>query len=78
MARALDEWGKAKDAVKFYELATKLDPQNAMPYKYLGFHYKTINDRKKAIVAFQTYLKKKPDAEDKDVITEEIGFLKGD
>jgi hypothetical protein len=27
--------------------------------------------------AFQTYLKKKPDADDKDVITEEIGFLKG-
>ncbi len=78
MARAFDEWGKTKDAVKYYELATKLEPQNAMPYRYLGFHFKATNQVKKALTAFQTYLKKKPDADDKEVIAEEIGFLKGE
>ena len=77
MARALDESGKSKDAVKFYELAAKLDTQNAMPYRYLGYYFKSLGQGKKAVSAFQTYLAKKPDADDKDVITEELGFLKG-
>jgi predicted Zn finger-like uncharacterized protein len=75
-ARALDEEGKAKDAAKYYELATRADPGNALPYKYLGYYYKGAGQAGKAKAAFEAYLKKKPDAEDKDVVAEEIGFLK--
>jgi cellulose synthase operon protein C len=76
IARALDEEGKAKDAAKYYELATKADPNNPLPYKYLGYYYKGASQAAKAKAAFQAYLKKKPDAEDKEVVAEEISFLK--
>jgi tetratricopeptide (TPR) repeat protein len=76
IARALDEEGKAKDAAKYYELATKADPDNPQPYKYLGYFYKGAGQAGKAKAAFQAYLKRKPDAEDKDVVAEEISFLK--
>ncbi len=76
IARALDEEGKAKDAAKYYELATKADSNNPLPYKYLGYYYKGAGQAAKAKAAFQAYLKKKPDADDKDVVAEEIGFLK--
>jgi len=76
IARALDEEGKAKEAAKYYELATKADPSNALPYKYLGYYYKGAGQAGKAKTAFEAYLKKKPEAEDKDVVEEEINFLK--
>lgn len=74
--RALDEAGKGRAAVTYYELATKTDPENAMPFKYLGYYYKSMGQSAKATALFEAYLKKRPDAEDKEVILEEIGFLK--
>jgi tetratricopeptide (TPR) repeat protein len=77
IGRAYDLSGKAGEAAKFYEKATVEDPTNPVPYKYLGYYYKGIGRGSRALVAFQTYIKRKPDADDKDVVQEEIGFLKG-
>ncbi len=78
VARAYDLAGKSSEAVKYYEKATVLDPQNAMPYKYLGYYYKGLGRNARAMSAFQAYLKRKPDADDKDVVQEEMGYLKGE
>jgi tetratricopeptide (TPR) repeat protein len=78
IGRAYDLQGKAGEAAKYYEKATIEDVQNPMPYKYLGYYYKALGRNSRALAAFQTYLKRKPDADDKDVILEEIGFLKGE
>jgi tetratricopeptide (TPR) repeat protein len=77
IGRAYDLSGKAGEAAKFYEKATVEDPTNPSPYKFLGYYYKGIGRGSRALVAFQTYLKRRPDADDKDVVQEEIGFLKG-
>jgi tetratricopeptide (TPR) repeat protein len=77
MGRAYDLAGKANEAAKYYEKATVEDPDNAMPYKYLGYYYKGVGRNRQALASFQTYLKRKPDADDKDVVQEEIGYLKG-
>ena len=76
IGKALDESGKASQAAHYYELAIEEEPTNPLPYRALGYYFKGIGKSVRAVAAFQGYLAHKPDADDKDVITEEIGFLK--
>jgi cytochrome c-type biogenesis protein CcmH/NrfG len=48
-----------------------------MPHYYLGFAYKERGQRARAIVAFKTFLQKKPDAEERKDIEAEIEDLGG-
>ncbi|MHB1845087.1 MAG: tetratricopeptide repeat protein [Deltaproteobacteria bacterium] len=76
IGRALDEDGRGKEAARFYDKAVEHEPKNPLPYKYLGYFYKGVGKTELAIENFKKYLELKPDAEDKDVVAEEIGFLK--
>ena len=77
MARALHESAGAKAAVPWYERAVREEPDNPMPYYYLGFAYKDRGQRAKAVQLFKQYLVKRPDAEDKKDIEQEIEDLGG-
>jgi tetratricopeptide (TPR) repeat protein len=77
MARALHESAGAKAAVPWYERAVREEPDNPMPYYYLGFAYKDRGQRAKAVQLFKKYLVKRPDAEDKKDIEQEIEDLGG-
>ncbi|MFZ5470790.1 MAG: tetratricopeptide repeat protein [Myxococcota bacterium] len=76
MARAYAEQGKHTEAINWYRRATSEDKDNPMPWYYLGFAYKERRQKNEAIAAFQKYLEKKPDAEDKREIEDEIFDLK--
>jgi cellulose synthase operon protein C len=71
-----DSQGEAA-AVPWYERAVKEDPQNPMPHYYLGFFHKARGQRARAIEAFRSYLRLKPDAEDRQDIEREIEDLGG-
>ena len=77
MARALHESSGVKAAIPWYERAVREEPENPMPYYYLGFAYKDRGQRAKAVQLFKQYLVKRPDAEDKQDIELEIEDLGG-
>jgi len=72
IAQAFTERGDHQKAVIWYRKATVVEPQNPMPYRYLGFAFKERRQKQEAITAFKTYLAKRPDAEDKKDIEDEI------
>jgi cytochrome c-type biogenesis protein CcmH/NrfG len=77
MARAIHESSGVKDAIPWYERAVREEPENPMPYYYLGFAYKDRGQRTKAVQQFKQYLAKRPDAEDRKDIEAEIEDLGG-
>ncbi len=77
MGRAVEAQDGLRAAVPWYERATKDDRQNPMPWYYLGYHYKQIGQRKRAIQCFKAYLAARPDAEDRKDIEGEIDDLGG-
>jgi tetratricopeptide (TPR) repeat protein len=68
--------GKTKDAVTYYRQAIDKDPKGPLAYRALGYYYKAAGDSKRATESFNKYLELKPDADDKETVKEEIGFLK--
>ena len=72
VGRAYSEQSEHLKAVEWYRKAIGSDAQNPMPYYYLGFAYKEKGRKKDAIQAFKEYLSRRPDAEDKKDIEEEI------
>ncbi|HLL53106.1 MAG TPA: tetratricopeptide repeat protein, partial [Myxococcaceae bacterium] len=72
IGRAYSEQGKHKDAVSWYQKATDVEKDNPMPYYYLGYLYKEKGKRREAVTAFKAYLERKPNAEDKREIEDEI------
>ncbi|XXF79811.1 tetratricopeptide repeat protein [Myxococcaceae bacterium GXIMD 01537] len=73
VGRSYTEKNLHPKAVEWYRKATVEDPENAMPWYYLGFAYKEQKaKRKEAIQAFKNYLQRKPEAEDRREIEDEI------
>ncbi|MFL5319920.1 MAG: tetratricopeptide repeat protein [Myxococcaceae bacterium] len=72
IGRSYTEQNKHPQAIGWYQKAAKFDAENPMPYWYLGFAYKEKGAKKDAIDAFKNYLAKKPEAEDKKMIEDEI------
>jgi tetratricopeptide (TPR) repeat protein len=72
LGRAYTEKGKHSEAIQWYRRASELDGENPMTYYYLGFLYKEKGRRTDAIGAFKGYLAKRPTAEDKQEIQDEI------
>jgi predicted Zn finger-like uncharacterized protein len=72
LGRAHSEKGDELKAIAYFQRATQVDRENPMPYYYLGYAYKTRNRKREAVAAFRDYLKRKPDAEDKKEIEDEI------
>ena len=72
IARSYTEKGNHSESINWYIKATRLDPDNPMPWLYLGYGYKDLKKKAEAIRAFKNYLIKKPDAEDKKMIDDEI------
>ncbi len=56
MADVLFELGKTKNARRFYQRASILDPYNPRPYLSLGTVYMIDGDRKRAIRSYKKYL----------------------
>jgi predicted Zn finger-like uncharacterized protein len=78
LGRAYSEKGEHAKSVALYQKATQLDKDNAMPYYYLAYAYKERGRKREAVIAFRDYLKRKPDAEDKKEIEDEIYDLEQD
>ncbi|MBF5042853.1 tetratricopeptide repeat protein [Aggregicoccus sp. 17bor-14] len=72
VGRAYSEQADHAKAVEWYKKAIVSDAQNPMPYYYLGFAYKEKGKKREAIAAFKDYLSRRPDAEDKKDIEDEI------
>jgi predicted Zn-dependent protease len=77
IARAIHEGGGAREALAWYERAAREDPQNSMAFYYLGYLYKERGQRPRAVQALRTYLRLKPDADDRKDIQLEIEDLGG-
>lgn len=72
IGRSYTEQAQHAQAIGWYQKASKYDAENPMPFWYLGFAYKERGNKAQAISAFNAYLAKKPDAEDKRMIEDEI------
>jgi len=75
IAQAVHAGQGLRAAVPYYEQAAKVDPANAMPHLYLGYAYKERGDRSRARQEFKTYLKQRPDADDRKDVELEIEDL---
>ncbi len=75
LARCYTEKGKHAEAIGWYKKATAIDPGAPEPYKNLGFAFKEKGQKADAVSAFKSYLAKKPEAEDKKEIEDEIYYL---
>jgi len=72
LGRAYTEKGNHRQAIDWYEKAAEAESENPMSFYYLGYLYKEKGRRRDAIVAFKDYLTKRPSAEDKQEIEDEI------
>jgi cellulose synthase operon protein C len=72
VGRAYSEQSDHAKAVEWYRKAIGKDTENPMPFYYLGFAYKEKGRKREAITAFKEYLARRPDAEDKKDIEDEI------
>jgi predicted Zn finger-like uncharacterized protein len=72
LGRAYTEKGNNRAAIEWYQKAAEAESENPMTFYYLGYLYKEKGRRREAIVAFKDYLAKKPTAEDKQEIEDEI------
>lgn len=72
VGRAYSEQGRHAQAIDWYKKATLQDGNNPMAFYYLGFAYKEKGQKPNAVQAFKQYLARKPGAEDKKDIEDEI------
>ena len=77
IAQAVHAGQGLRAAVPWYEQAVKADPSNPMPHLYLGYAYKERGQRARAVQEFKTYLRARPDADDRKDVEREIEDLGG-
>ena len=73
---AYQEKGNNGEAVEWFQRAAREDPADAMPWRQLGYAYKERNRIGDAVTAFRRYLEKKPAADDRAEIEDEIATLR--
>ena len=74
-ARALIEKKKFDEAITYCRRATRAEPENPLTWLNLAYAYKEVRKAPEAVTAFKTYLQKKPDAQNKKEIEDEIHYL---
>jgi predicted Zn-dependent protease len=67
--------GKSDDAVKYYDMAIKINPKFAKSYMQKGYAYLNKGDMKKAIASFKQFLEIAPDSPEADGVREVIKSL---
>jgi predicted Zn finger-like uncharacterized protein len=75
VGRAWSEQNQHAKSITWYQKAVAAEPTNAMAWYHLGFSYKEKGKKKDAVKAFREYLARKPEAEDRREIEDEISFL---
>ncbi|HYO55659.1 tetratricopeptide repeat protein [Archangium sp.] len=75
LGRAWSELNQHAKAIDWYVKATAANPDNADAWHDLGYAYKEKGKKKEAVKAFQEYLTRKPEAENRKEIEDEITFL---
>ena len=71
----LEEQKQYPQALKFYSAANRLNPKDSMVVYHLGFVYKYLNDKEKALESFRKFLRLAPDAPEVDDVKDEIDYL---
>ncbi|WNG39081.1 tetratricopeptide repeat protein [Archangium violaceum] len=75
LGRAWSEQNQYSKAIEWLTKATTATPDNADSWHDLGYAYKEKGKKKEALKAFQEYLTRKPEAENRKEIEDEISFL---
>ena len=73
--RQRNDGNDLKKAIEFFKRASKLDRKHAETYRSMGIVYMSSKDNKAARRAFQSYLKRAPQAMDREFIQEYIRQL---
>jgi len=76
VAEILFAAGKTDDAVKYYDLAIKINPKWAKSYMQKGYAMLNKGDIKGALASFNRFLEIAPDSEEADGVREVIKSLK--
>ncbi len=77
IARAYAEAGDETKAIPFYVKATVAEPQNALAFYHLGYAYKDHGRKREAVLAFKSFLKRSPNAKERQEVEDEILDLQG-
>ncbi|WP_257454246.1 tetratricopeptide repeat protein [Archangium lipolyticum] len=75
LGRAWSELNQYSKAIEWLTKATAATPDNGEAWHDLGYAYKEKGKKKEAVKAFQEYLTRKPEAENRKEIEDEISFL---
>ncbi|MBM7118319.1 tetratricopeptide repeat protein [Archangium primigenium] len=75
LGRAWSEQNQYGKAIDFYTKALASAPDNADGWYHLGYAYKEKGKKKDAVRSFKEYLSRKPQAQDRKEIEDEISFL---
>jgi tetratricopeptide (TPR) repeat protein len=75
LGRAFSEQNQYGKAIDWYTKAIAVTPDNADGWYHLGYAYKEKGKKKDAVKSFREYLSRKPDAQDRKEIEDEISFL---
>jgi tetratricopeptide (TPR) repeat protein len=75
VAEILFAAGKSDDAVKYYDMAIKINPKFTKSYMQKGYAYLNKGDMKQAIASFKQFLEIAPDSPDADGVREVIKSL---
>ncbi|MFY0574051.1 tetratricopeptide repeat protein [Cystobacter fuscus] len=75
LGRAWGEQNQYGKAIDWYTKAITVAPDNADGWYHLGYAYKEKGKKKDAVKSFREYLSRKPDAQDRKEIEDEITFL---
>ncbi len=75
LGRAWSELNQYSKAIDWLAKATAATPDNGDAWHDLGYAYKEKGKKKEAVKAFQEYLTRKPQAENRKEIEDEISFL---
>ncbi len=76
LGQAYGEVKNFDQAISHYKKAALVDKDNASIWLSLGYAYKERKQRGEAAAAFERYLAKRPDADNKKEIEDEIDYLK--
>jgi len=73
---AHQEKGRHAEAIRWFSEAAREAPDDARPWKQLGYAYKATRRIRDAIDAFRRYLDRSPQAADRAEIEDEIATLR--
>ena len=75
LGRAWSEQSQYGKAIEYYTKALVSSPDNTDSWYHLGYAYKEKGKKKDAVKSFREYLSRKPEAQDRKEIEDEITFL---